>query len=89
LASRLPLGAQDAVCALAVHGGAALSAAGGRLGVSVLRGAAGGAPLRPARLTHAAGRGGKEKAAVGALALLPASRLLLVGAEDGTLRLCV
>ena len=76
------------MCALAVHGGAALSAAGGRLGCSALRGAAGAAPLRPARLMHA-GRGGKEKAPVAALALLPASRLLLVGAEDGTLRLCV
>ncbi len=75
--------------AVAVHGGDALSAAGGRLAAAPLRGGGGGVTqLRPARLMHA-GRGGKEKALVGALALLPQARLLLVGAEDGTLRACV
>ncbi len=71
--------------ALAIHAGDALSAAGGRLAVAPLRG--GGGALRPGRLTHS--RGAKEKALVGALALLPHARLLLVGAEDGTLRACV
>jgi hypothetical protein len=81
---------QDPVVAVAVHGGDALSAAGGRLAVAPLRGgggAGGGVALRPGRLTHS--RGAKEKALVGALALLPHARLLLVGAEDGTLRACV
>ncbi len=76
--------------AVAVHGGDALTAAGGRLAVAPLRGASGAVQLRPARLLHGAGpRGAKEKGLVGALALLPQARLLLVGAEDGTLRACV
>jgi hypothetical protein len=68
-----------------------MSTASGRLAVAPLNGggggSGGGAALRPGRLTHS--RGAKEKALVGALALLPHARLLLVGAEDGTLRACV
>jgi WD40 repeat protein len=83
----------DPISALQLHGRDALSAAGGRvaalsLGAEAPRDAHSAAVvLSPGRLRTQ--RGAKEKSAIGALALLPTSRLLLVAAEDGIVRVCI
>eukprot|EP00884_Botryococcus_braunii_P002444 jgi/Botrbrau1/121/Bobra.0022s0107.1 len=78
-------GHTEGVGGLAVHGQDVLAYSGAYLGVFSLQG-----PLsptyRPTRLTSA--KGFKESADIVGLALLPSSRLLVVGTEDGYIKVC-
>lgn len=78
-------GHSEGVGGLAVHGQDVLAYSGAYLGVFSIQ-----EPLaptyRPTRLTNA--KGVKETVTIVGLALLPYSRLLVVGTEDGYIKVC-
>jgi WD repeat-containing protein 81 len=78
-------GHTEGVGGLAVHDQDVLAYSGPHLGVFSLQ-APWSAVYRPIRLTSA--KGFKESASIVGLALLPYSRLLVVGTDDGHIKIC-
>lgn len=74
------------VTGFALHQGDAISFAGPHLGVLSLHGPPYSETVVPTRLSNL--RGGKDLAPIVGLSILPHSRLLVAGTEDGVIKIC-
>ncbi|KAL0056421.1 hypothetical protein WJX82_011195 [Trebouxia sp. C0006] len=76
----------EPVSGFALHQGDVIAHAGGHLGVLSLNGPPYTETFVPTRLSNT--RGGKDSANLVGLDILPHSRLLVAGAEDGVIKIC-
>ena len=79
-------GHTEPVTGFALHDGNVISYAGPHLGVLSLHGPPYSQSIVPTRLSNV--RGGKDVAAIVGLDILPHSRLLVAGTEDGVIKIC-
>lgn len=79
-------GHTEPVTGFAIQQGDVIAHAGGHLGVLSIRGPPFVQQFVPTRLTNA--RGGKDSAGLVGLEILPHSRLLVAGTEDGVIKIC-
>ena len=79
-------GHTEAVSGFAIQQRDVIAHAGGHLGVLSLHGPPYVQQFVPTRLSNA--RGGKDSAAFVGMAVLPHSRLLVAGTEDGVIKIC-
>lgn len=79
-------GHTEPVCGFALHQGDVIAHAGGHLGVLSLNGPPYTETFVPTRLSNT--RGGKDSASLVGLDILPHSRLLVAGVEDGVIKIC-
>ena len=79
-------GHTEPVSGFALHQGDVIAHAGGHLGVLSLNGPPYTETFVPTRLSNT--RGGKDSASLVGLDILPHSRLLVAGAEDGVIKVC-
>ncbi|KAL0031838.1 hypothetical protein WJX79_010539 [Trebouxia sp. C0005] len=79
-------GHTEPVSGFALHQGDVVAHAGGHLGVLSLNGPPYPETFVPTRLSNT--RGGKDSASLVGLEILPHSRLLVAGAEDGVIKIC-
>ena len=79
-------GHTDPVTGFAIQQGDVIAHAGGHLGVLSLHGPPFVQQFVPTRLTYF--RGGKDSAGLIGLEILPRSRLLVAGTEDGVIKIC-
>lgn len=79
-------GHTDPVMGFAIQQGDVIAHAGGRLGVLSLNGPPFMQQFVPTRLSNA--RGGQDTASLVGLDILPHSRLLVAGTEDGVIKIC-
>ena len=79
-------GHTEPVSGFAIQRGDVIAHAGGHLGVLSLQGPPFVQQFVPTRLTNS--RGGKDFAGVIGLDILPHSRLLVAGTEDGVIKIC-
>lgn len=79
-------GHTEPVSGFALHQGDVIAHAGGHLGVLSLNGPPYTETFVPTRLSNT--RGGKDSASLVGLDILPHSRLLVAGAEDGVIKIC-
>jgi hypothetical protein len=77
---------REGVEGFAVHSGCLVSRCGGSIGVAALSGQE--AVVRVAPSSIRTSRGAKEAGAITGLALLPLSKLMVVGGEDGQVKVC-
>lgn len=79
-------GHTEPVTGFAIQQSDVIAHAGGHLGVLSIRGPPFVQQFVPTRLTNA--RGGKDSAGLIGLEILPHSRLLVAGTEDGVIKIC-
>lgn len=79
-------GHTEPVTGFAIQQGDVIAHAGGHLGVVSLQGPPFVQQFVPTRLSNA--RGGKDSAGLVGLHILPHSRLLVAGTEDGVIKIC-